>query len=345
MKTIAAILVEQKKPLIIDEIEVPPLSIGQVLVNVKTTRICGSQLGEIDGVKGPDRYLPLLLGHEGAGIVLEVGPEVTRVKPGDYVVLHWRPAAGLQISPPMYRWRGKDLNAGWITTFNQMTIVAENRVTPIPHDFDLTIAPLLADTLTTGFGVINNNAQAKIGESLVLFGSGGIGLGVILGAHLAGLHPIIAIDRFDHKLAKAQEYGATHTINADQENAQQRVLEILGSQGADIVVDGTGVPEVIETCYQLTQRQGRCVLFGVMSHDKRVTMHTLPLHFGKTLIGSEGGGSHPDHDIPKIIRMIQDRRFDPKGFISHQGPLDQINELIAKMRSGEVVHALINFDK
>src|SRR2546425_375952 len=105
MKTTAAILLEQRKPLVIDEVEIPPLSTGQVLVQLKTSRICGSQIGEIDGVKGPDHYLPHLLGHEGGGIVLETGPEVTHVKSGNHVVLHWRPGAGLQIRPPTYRWR------------------------------------------------------------------------------------------------------------------------------------------------------------------------------------------------------------------------------------------------
>jgi S-(hydroxymethyl)glutathione dehydrogenase/alcohol dehydrogenase len=343
MKTTAAILVEQKKPLIIDEIEIPPLATGQILVEIKTSRICGSQLGEIDGVKGLDRFLPHLLGHEGGGIVLETGPEVTKVKAGDHVVLHWRPGAGLQLHPPIYRWRGNPLNAGWVTTFNQFSVVAENRLTVIPKDIDFGTAALLADTLTTGFGIITNNAKATIGESLVLFGTGGIGLGVILGAHLAGLHPIIALDRFDHKLTKARHYGATHTINVDQENVRDRILEIVGPHGADIVVDGTGSPEVIQTCYDLTHRQGRCVLFGVVPHDKNVTLHTLPLHFGKSLIGSEGGSSRPEVDIPRIVRMIQSKRFDPQGFISHRGKLEQVNDLIAKMRSGEVIHAMIDF--
>lgn len=343
MKTRAAILVEQKKPLVIDEIEIPPLAIGQVLVEIKTSRICGSQLGEIDGVKGPDRFLPHLLGHEGGGIVLETGPEVTKVKTGDHVVLHWRPGAGLQLHPPTYHWRGNSLNAGWVTTFNQFSVVAENRLTALPKDIDFGTAALLADTLTTGFGIINNNAKATIGESLVLFGTGGIGLGVILGAHLAGLHPIVSLDRFDHKLAKARLYGATHTINVDQENVRDRILEIVDPHGADIVVDGTGSPQVIQTCYDLTHRHGRCILFGVMPHDKNVTLHTLPLHFGKSLIGSEGGSSHPEIDIPRIVRMIQAKRFDPQGFISHRGKLEQINDLIAKMRSGEVIHAMIDF--
>jgi S-(hydroxymethyl)glutathione dehydrogenase/alcohol dehydrogenase len=344
MKTRAAILVEQRQPLVLDEVELPALAVGQVLVEIKTSRICGSQLGEIDGVKGPDRYLPHLLGHEGGGIVREVGPAVTRVKPDDHVVLHWRPGAGLQVQAPVYRWRGKNLNAGWVTTFNQWAVVTENRLTVVPTDLDFEIAPLLADTLTTGFGIINHDAEARIGESVVIIGCGGIGLGVVLGARLAGTHPIVAVDLFDHKLAKAREVGATHVINARNTDVIARIREIVGQGGTDIAIDGTGVPEMIEACYQASAAKGRCILFGVMPQDKKVTLHTLPLHFGKVLTGSEGGGSHPDVDIPRIVRMIEAGRFDPRNFISHRTKLEEINETIAKMRSGEVIHALIHFD-
>ncbi|MDD5262508.1 MAG: zinc-binding dehydrogenase [Methylacidiphilales bacterium] len=344
MKTSAAILVEQHKPLVLDEVEVPALQTGQVLVQVKTSRICGSQLGEIDGVKGPDRFLPHLLGHEGGGIVLETGPDVTRVKAGDSVVLHWRPGAGLQVKAPVYQWGSRKVSAGWVTTFNEFAVVAENRLTSIPKNLDFEIAALLADTLTTGFGVINNDARVKIGESVVLFGCGGIGLGAILGAKLAGAYPIIAVDLFEHKLNKAREYGATHVINSSKTDAAAAVREIVGGQGADVVIDGTGQARIIEMAYLLTQPKGRCVLFGVMPHDKSVTLHTLPLHFGKILTGSEGGGSQPHLDIPRLVRMIQDGRFDPKGFISHRVKLSEINETIQKMRSGEVIHAIIHFD-
>lgn len=344
MKTRAAILVEQHKPLVIDEVEVPAPGVGQVLVQLKTSRICGSQIGEIDGVKGPDRFLPHLLGHEGGGIVLETGPEVTHVKQGDSVVLHWRPGAGLQIRPALYQWGARVANSGWVTTFNEYAVVAENRLTPVPKDFDLEIASLLADTLTTGFGIITNDAKVKIGESVVLFGCGGIGLGAVLGAKLTGANPIIVVDLFEHKLQKAREYGATHTINAREVNAEEAIREIVGKAGADVVIDGTGNPQIIETCYRLTQNKGRCVLFGVMPHDKTVTLHTLPLHFGKIITGSEGGASKPHLDIPRQVRMMQAGLFDPKGFISHRVRLDEVNEAIAKMRSGEVIHALIHFD-
>lgn len=343
MKTKAAILEELRTPLVIDEIEIPPLSYGQVLVKIRATRICGSQLGEIDGVKGEDRYLPHLLGHEGSGDVVEVGPGVIHVNEGDHVCLHWRPGKGIQCQPPIYSRRGSKVNAGWIATFTEYAIVSENRMTVIPKDFDDETACLLADTITTGFGVIDKDAQVRIGESVVLVGCGGIGMGVLQGAKLSGAHPIVAVDLFDHKLDKAKELGATHVLNARDGGWVDKAQEILDGK-ADVTIDGTGNPGVIEALYSLTKPGvGRTVLFGVMSHDKRVSLHTLPLHFGQILTGSEGGKSQPAVDVPRYVKMIQDGVFDPKSYVSHRGKLEDVNDLIEKMKSGDVFHAIIHF--
>ena len=175
-KAKAAILVESRKPLVVADIEFPEaLDVGQVLVKVLHTSICGAQINEIAAVKGPDKFLPHLLGHEASGTVIETGPGVTAVKPGDTVVLHWRPSQGIQSPPPAYRWRGAKLNAGWVTTFNDYAVVSENRMTVIPADFDLKIAPLFGCAVTTAAGVIGNDAAVKVGESVVVFGTGGVG--------------------------------------------------------------------------------------------------------------------------------------------------------------------------
>jgi len=343
MKTPAAILVEQNHPLELDEVEIPPLTYGQVLVDLKATRICGSQIGEIDGVKGPDRWLPHLLGHEAGGIVREVGPEVKHVKPGDRVVAHWRPGRGINAPPPRYDWNGRVCNAGNITTFNPLSIISENRLTPVPEETDFETCCLMADTLTTGFGVIHNDARVRIGESVVIIGCGGIGLGVVLGAKLAGAHPIIAVDLHDHKLEVARKYGATHTINSQQDDFAEAVQEILKGP-ADVVIDGTGLPAVLEKAFPLAGPKGRCVIFGVMRHDRKMSLNTLPLHFGKVLTGSEGGASQPAEDIPRYLRMIDAGLFDPSGFVSHRIKLEDINDGIARMRSGEVIHCIIHYE-
>ena len=342
MRTAAAILVEQRKPLLIDEVELPELGYGQVLVQVKVSRICGSQLGEIDGVKGSDKYLPHLLGHEAGGIVLEVGPEVTHVQTGDRVVLHWRPGAGIQAAPSKYRLGSQTVNAGNITTFQALTVVSENRLTRIPLETDLEIAALLADTLTTGFGAVTRDAKVAIGEAVVVIGVGGIGLGTVLGAHLAGAHPVIAVDIHDHKLAKAREFGATHTINSRHENLVDAIGKILNGP-ADVVFDVTGNSTVIEQAWKITGPKGRLILVGVMRHDQHLSLNTLPLHHGKILTGTEGGSSQPHHDIPRYLRMIRAGRFDPRGMVSHRCSLTEVNEAIAVMRAGESIHTMIHF--
>ena len=137
MKFKAAVLVESKLPLVIDEIEIQPLTVGQVLVKLDSSGICGAQINEIDAVKGKDNFLPHLLGHEGSGIVREIGPGVNTVKEGDHVVLHWRPSSGIQAPTPKYNWKGKQINAGWVTTFNELAVISENRLTVIPKNFDM----------------------------------------------------------------------------------------------------------------------------------------------------------------------------------------------------------------
>jgi S-(hydroxymethyl)glutathione dehydrogenase/alcohol dehydrogenase len=333
----AAILAELHKPLILDQVELPHvLECGQVLVRVRYTGICGSQIGEIDGVKGEDRYLPHLLGHEGSGEVVEIGPGVRFVRPGDHVVLHWRKSAGIESIPPIYTWKGRRLNAGFVTTFNEYAVVSENRLTPIPKDFDLQIATLFGCAVTTGLGVITNNANLKIGESVVVFGAGGIGLNVIQGAAMTSAYPVIAVDLLENKLEIASRFGATHTINSSQSEVSSAIFEILGRQGADVVVDNTGNTDVIALAYGLTQDQGRTILVGVPKSQKNISIHSLPLHFGKTITGSHGGESNPSRDIPKYIYLYQAGKLQLDDLITDRFSFDKINTAISKMREGKI---------
>ena len=168
-KSLAAILVQQNNPLEIGLIEFPEsLEIGQVLVKLHFSGICGSQIGEIKGVKGPDPYLPHLMGHEGCATVLEIGQGVKTVKPGDLVVLHWKKGNGIESIPPRYKYQDSNLNAGWITTFNEYAVISENRCTTIPKETNKKTASLFGCAITTGFGTIENIAKLKMGESVVI---------------------------------------------------------------------------------------------------------------------------------------------------------------------------------
>jgi len=332
----AAILVEQRQPLVVDQIELPPaLDVGQVLVRVRTTGICGSQLGEIDGVKGADRYLPHLLGHEGAGRVEAVGPGVRYVKPGDTVVLHWRKGPGIEAAPPAYTWQGRTVNAGWVTTFNDWAVVAENRLTAIAADSDLEVAALFGCAVTTGFGVVINNARLTIGESVVVFGAGGVGLNIVQAAALVSAYPVIAVDLYNNRLELARRMGATHTINARTEDAFARIRKILGGE-TDVFIDNTGQPQIIEQGYAITKPQGRTILVGVPKKGADVHLHTLPLHFGKTLSGSHGGETVPQSDIPRYQALYRQGRLRLNDLITHRYPLAGINQAIAGMRDGTI---------
>lgn len=331
----AAILVAQRQPLVVDTIELPTvLGVGQVLVQLKVSGICGSQLGEIAGVKGPDRYLPHLMGHEGFAEVLEVGPGVKHVNPGDSVVLHWRPGSGIQADPPKYRWRGEQLNAGWVTTFNRHAVVSENRCTPVPKDTDPDAAALFGCAITTGFGVVENNACLRMGEAVVVFGAGGIGLNIIQAACLLSASVIIAVDLFDSRLDLARHLGATHTINSSREDAEAAIQVALSGQPLDVFIDNTGLPAVIEQGYRLTHSKGRVILVGVPRQGNKAAFHTLPLHFGKILTGSHGGESKPAEDIPRYLRLLQQGHLQLNRVVSARYPLEEINSAISAMRDG-----------
>ncbi len=217
----AAILVEQRSPLVIDEVGLPTaLDVGQVLVRLHYSGICGSQIGEIDGVKGPDRHLPHLLGHEGSATVLEVGPGVATVQVGDLVVLHWRQGKGIEAVPPVYDCSGLSVNAGWVTTFNEFAVVSENRCTTVPPETDRQLAALFGCAVTTGFGVVENNARVRAGESVVVYGSGGVGLSIVQAAAMHGARVIIGVDLYPARLELAAEMGATHLIDGGDDGVE-----------------------------------------------------------------------------------------------------------------------------
>ena len=339
----AAVLVEINQPLIVAELQMPEvLSYGQVHVDLLYSGICGAQINEIEGAKGPDKFLPHLLGHEGSGIVQRIGPGVKTVKPGDHVVLHWRPSSGLQAEPAKYIWNGRAVNAGWVTTFNDEAIISENRLTVIPQDFDLGLAPLFGCAVTTAVGVINNDAQLKIGQSIVIFGIGGVGLNIAQAAQMVSGNPIIGVDIVDSKIEKSKSWGVNYGFNSvTTPNLKEQILRLVGSGGADVVVDTTGRPRVIELAYELTHADGRTILVGVPRKGDNVNIYTLPLHFNKILTGSHGGSAVPDIEIPRLIRLVNQGLMKLDGLFTHKFSLANINVAIAALRSGEAGRVLI----
>lgn len=330
----AAVLVELGKPLALARVELPrSLAPGQVLVKVHYSGICGSQLGEIDGAKGEDAWLPHLLGHEGSGSVLEAGPGVRLVQAGDRVVLHWRKGPGIESETPRYGWDGRTVNAGRVTTFNEYAIVSENRLTRIPADTDLEVATLLGCAVTTGFGVVQNNARLRIGESVVVYGAGGVGLSIVHAAAMVSAFPVVAVDLYDARLEMARTMGATHLVNARRDDPRSAIRAALGG-GADVFIDNTGNPGVIEMGYELSNTRGRVILVGVPRKGSDISIHSLALHFGKSLSGSHGGEAEPAQDIPRYLALFRSGRLRLRELLTEQVSLEEINGAIRRMRDG-----------
>lgn len=339
----SAILVKSKKPLVIDEVMLPKeLEFGQVLVKIFYSGICGSQINEIDSIKEPDKYLPHLLGHEGSGVVEKIGPGVSRVKPGDHVVLHWRKGSGIESNTPNYIWNGKKLNAGRVTTFNEKAVVSENRLTPINKDFDLKLAPLFGCSVTTAFGVVNNDAKVKIGQSVVIFGVGGVGLNIAQAANMVSANPIIGVDVLQEKLIIGKKFGLTNIFKAGSKNLDDKINRLVGGKGADVVIETTGNSKIIEKAYNLTSPDGKTILVGVPSRN--INIYSLPLHFKKILTGSHGGSAIPDIEIPRYIRLINKKKMTLKNIITHEFSLDDINKAIALFRTGKAGRIVIKMN-
>ena len=339
----SAILTESKKPLVITDIDMPSsLEFGQVLVKIFYSGICGAQINEIDAVKGPDKFLPHLLGHEGSGIVEKIGEGVTTVKTGDHVVLHWRKSSGIESVTPKYLWKGKKVNAGWVTTFNEKAIVSENRLTAIPTDFDMRIAPLFGCSVTSAFGVVNNDAKIKIGQSVLVFGIGGVGLNIVQAASMVSAYPIVGIDLHENKINMGKKFGLTHGLIADSNDLNNKIYNIIGSKGADISIETTGISKVIEQAYELTASDGKTILVGVPS-DK-ISIYSLPLHFEKILTGSHGGDAIPNIDIPRYIRLINQKKMTLENIITHEFNLKEINNLKDLLRSGKAGRIIIKMN-
>ena len=198
------------------------------------------------------------------------------------------------------------------------------------------VAALFGCAVTTGFGVVVNNAKIKIGESVVVFGAGGVGLNIVQAAALAGAYPVIAVDLFDNKLELARSVGATHLINSAKAEARQAIMDVVGTALVDVFIDNTGSPSIIELGLQITKPNGRVTLVGVPKKGNNISMYSLPLHFGKELKGSHGGEAIPQEDIPRYQGLYRAGKIHLRELLTDHFPLDDINIAIAKMRDGSI---------
>ena len=335
----AAVLEELNAPLGIREVELTELKVGQVLVKVLVSGLCGAQLHEIKGHKGNGKFLPHLMGHEGCGIVEEVGEGVSTVKVGDKVVMHWRQGTGIEAPFPNYVLDGKTISSGKVTTLSEYSIVSENRLTKISHDTPTVLASMLGCSLTTALGIIDNECELKFGESVAILGCGGVGLNLLQAAKMKNANPIFGVDVNKNMFDLATQMGADVFVYDIQYLPEK----------CDVIIDTTGVPDVITAAYERLSPSGRLILCGQPAPDRMVCLPNAVSMFegvvGKSIRASQGGKTNPDTDIPRYIKLALKGKLDYESLHTHTISLDEVNEGFDLLRSGNAGRIMVRINE
>ena len=330
----AAVLEKLNYPLAIREVFPTQLLPGQVYVKVLASGLCGAQLHEIRGHRGNGKFLPHLMGHEGCGIVKEVGPGVTTVKEGDKVVMHWRPGSGIESEFPKYHLGEKIISSGKCTTLSEFSIVSENRLTKVPHDTPTVLAAMLGCSLTSALGIIDNECNLKFGESVAVIGCGGVGLNLIQAAKMKSAHPVYGVDIND------KMFDLTHQIGVDIFTCD---LEFIPEK-VDVILDTTGVPEVISKAFDKLAPSGRLIMVGQPAPGTDLNIFNPLSMFdgqGKSIRASQGGGTKPDEDIPRYIKLANREMLDFNTLHTDTFALDNINDAFDLLKTGNAGRIII----
>lgn len=368
MKAKAAILFQPKQPLEVREVEVSAPRAGEVLVRMAAGGVCHSDLHVMKGdLAAP---LPAILGHEGSGVVAEVGAGVTELAPGDHVIPLWRLscgeceyctggrpalcAAGLEIrrsgtlpaGGTGFRLDGAEIKRfGGVSTFSQYSVIPEKALLPIPKDLPLDRAALLGCAVITGFGAVVNAARVRPGSLVAVFGCGGVGLNVIQTAALAGAGKLIAVDLRDNKLEYARQFGATHTVNASAGNAVEQVRALTGGRGVDYAFEVVGLPATMRQAFDVLARCGVAVVVGIGPTTAEVSIPVIPLSWeDRTLMGSLYGSARPRIDIPKLIELYRAKKLKLDELLTRTYSLEKINDAYAALDRGEVARSVVTFE-
>jgi Zn-dependent alcohol dehydrogenase len=340
---------------VVDDLELRDLRPGEVRVGIQAAGVCHSDVSVIDGtIPFPT---PVVLGHEGAGIVTEVGPGVTEVQQGDHVVIstlsncgacaacesgrptHCRQSMG-KMSAPFRQAERKVLQFANIGAFSDETIVQARQAVPISKDVPWEVASLLGCGVITGVGAVFNRAQVAHGQSVLVIGVGGIGLNVIQGALLADALPIIAVDTNPKKEALARQFGATHFIDASQSNTDDAVKEICPN-GVDIAFECVGHQALIRQAIDLLDWGGTCVILGVPKFGTEASFQVSTLYNDKTIMGCRYGAGRPHKDIPLFVDLYLAGRLKLDDLVTRTYDLADIGQTIDDMHHGELARGVL----
>jgi NDMA-dependent alcohol dehydrogenase len=365
----AAVMTGIDQPLEIrDDIEVEAPHAGEIKVRMGASGVCHSDLSMQNGTMMA--ATPIVLGHEGAGIVEEVGEGVTSVAPGDHVIISWVPQCGecffcVRDQGYLCERASAALATGGLLdgttrmksggaplfqmaasgTFSDTTIIPEIGAVKIPADLDMKVAALIGCGVLTGTGAAMNTATIRPGDTVAVVGCGGVGLNVIQGARIKGAGEIIAVDMNETKLQMAKEFGATATVNASQGDPVSQVMEMTAQRGADVAFEVIGLQQTIDQTITMVRRGGQAILVGVPKMD---AMINIPAFFGvvlaeKTIKGCWYGSSNVQKDVPKLIELYKSGELKLDELISRTIKLDGVNEAFDAMKTGEVARSVIEY--
>jgi S-(hydroxymethyl)glutathione dehydrogenase/alcohol dehydrogenase len=358
----AAVLrtIGEEKVEVRDDVELGPLGPGEVKVKVHATGVCHSDVSGMNGtIPHPAPFVP---GHEGAGVVSEVGEGVTSVQPGDHVIVAWSAPCGackfcidrkqpnlclniqfaaaatphcLQDGSPIFGFAG----AG---TWAEEVILPQQGVVRIDPGTPHEVASLVGCAVMTGVGAALNTAKVTPGSSVVVFGCGGVGISAIQGARIAGASEIVAVDLVDSKLEDAQRFGATHAVKPDDLDGAK--ASVTGGDGFDFAFEAIGLPQTMRTAYDVTRRGGTTCIIGVGHPDKTISFNAFELFFDeKTIKGSYYGSADVRSDFGRVLNLWRNGRLDLEGMITKKIGIDDVNDAVNDLKAGTVIRSVVTF--
>jgi len=365
MKIKAAVLYQYNEPLVVDVVDLDPPQAGEALVKLVGCGLCHTDLSAAQGAAQVPT--PAVLGHEGAGIVQQIGPGVTRVSPGDHVVLtgsascgqcrycvrgipslcdKFRPVKFTGVLPGNQRRLSKDgqaLSHFFVqSAFAEYAVVPQEAAIKIREDAPLDIVGILGCSALTGISSVINSARVEAGTDVAVIGCGGVGLSSIMGARLVGAGNIIAVDIRDSQLEMARELGATHSINARRENVIRRIKEITDG-GADYTFWGTDNTDALVQSIIALRPGGTCILMAGVPAGTTISFDRLALYDEKTIRGCRSGTARASIDIPVYVNLFMDGRLPIDRLVTHRYRFDEINTALQGLQAGEIVKSVIVF--
>ena len=365
MKARGAVLFEPGQPLEICDVDVAPPRAGEVLVRMAAAGVCHTDLHVMQGKFAAP--LPAVLGHEGAGVVAGAGPGVTSLREGDTVVPLWRLSCGeceycrrgkpalcpdatrlrntgrLPDGTSRFSYRGREvMHYAGVSTFCEYSVIPERALLKLEQDVPLDRAALLGCAVVTGVGAVTHAARVKPGDTVAVFGAGGVGLNVVQGAASAGAATVVAVDLHAPKLELARRFGATHAVDGSQGLAVEAIRRLTGGRGVDHAFDAVGSPGTVRQAYDVLARAGKLVVLGISR--EAVSLPLGPLVFEeRQIVGSFYGSGRPREDIPALATMYQNGKLKLDELLTRRYPLEQINEAYAALDRGEVARSVIVF--